>query len=125
MTCQIAENIWPLSTVTSHIDAVSCPIGVLPLRTFIHQILPRGRTSYSTLHVTLYYMIRFHVLSHKLTKEQSRSPSRMRAMHCGRRMFLTALILASKYLQDHSYSALEWSLISGFNTSEINRNSQL
>jgi hypothetical protein len=49
----------------------------------------------------------------------------MRAMHCGRRMLLTALILASKYLQDHSYSALEWSQISGFNTSEINRNSQL
>lgn len=122
MTSQIVENIWPLSAAASHIDAVSSPIGVLPLRTFIQEILRRGRTSYSTLHVTLYYMIRFHVLSHKLTKEQSRSPSRMRAMHCGRRMFLTALILASKYLQNDSYSACAWSKISGFNTSEINHN---
>ena len=114
------ENIWPLSAAAFHIDAASSPIWALPLRTFIQEILRRGRTSYSTLHVTLYYMIRFYVLSHKLTKKQTRSPSRMRAMHCGRRMFLTALILASKYLQDYSYSARIWSKILGFNTSEIN-----
>ena len=45
-----------------------------------------------------------------------------RAMQCGRRMFLTALILASKYLQDRNYSARAWSKISGLRTSEINAN---
>lgn len=43
-------------------------------------------------------------------------------MQCGRRMFLAALILASKYLQDRNYSARAWSKISGLNTLEINLN---
>lgn len=37
-------------------------------------------------------------------------------------MFLAALILASKYLQDRNYSARAWSKISGLNTQEININ---
>lgn len=45
-----------------------------------------------------------------------------RALQCGRRMFLAALILASKYLQDRNYSARAWSKISGLNTQEINQN---
>ena len=60
--------------------------------------------------------------AHDLTKEQPRDQSMMRAMQCGRRMFLAALILASKYLQDRNYSARAWSKISGLNTLEINQN---
>ena len=45
-----------------------------------------------------------------------------RAVQCGRRMFLAALILASKYLQDRNYSARAWSKISGLSTAEINQN---
>ncbi|KAL1872339.1 PHO85 cyclin-5 [Diaporthe australafricana] len=37
-------------------------------------------------------------------------------------MFLAALILASKYLQDRNYSARAWSKISGLATHEINQN---
>jgi hypothetical protein len=37
-------------------------------------------------------------------------------------MFLSALILASKYLQDRNYSARAWSMISGLSTLEINQN---
>lgn len=54
--------------------------------------------------------------------EQSREKPVCRAMQCGRRMFLAALILASKYLQDRNYSARAWSKISGLNTLEINQN---
>lgn len=46
-------------------------------------------------------------------------------MQCGRRMFLAALILASKYLQDRNYSARAWSKISGLNTTEINQNEMM
>ena len=45
-----------------------------------------------------------------------------RVLQCGRRMFLAALILASKYLQDRNYSARAWSKISGLATQEINQN---
>lgn len=55
-------------------------------------------------------------------QDQSRAKPVCRAMQCGRRMFLAALILASKYLQDRNYSARAWSKISGLNTAEINQN---
>ncbi|KAF9291378.1 hypothetical protein BGZ68_004239 [Mortierella alpina] len=52
------------------------------------------------------------------------APAAENAKHvgCGRRMFLAALILASKYQQDRSYSNKAWSKISGLPVAEINRN---
>jgi hypothetical protein len=98
--------------------------GVLPLRTFIQETLRRSRTSYSTLQVALYYLILIkpHVPSHDFTMEQPDDGHAIRALQCGRRMFLAALILASKYLQDRNYSTRAWSKISGLNTLEINQN---
>ncbi|KAJ5742800.1 uncharacterized protein N7511_011201 [Penicillium nucicola] len=121
---QIVEIIWPLSAAASRSDAATGTKGVLPLRIFIQETLRRSRTSYSTLQVALYYLIKIkpHVPTHDFTKEQPRDQSLLRAMQCGRRMFLAALILASKYLQDRNYSARAWSKISGLNTLEINQN---
>lgn len=122
---QIVEIIWPLSVVASRSDSALGCKGVLPLRTFIQETLRRSRTSYSTLQVALYYLILIkpHVPKHDFTMEQPRCDRPVaRAMQCGRRMFLAALILASKYLQDRNYSARAWSKISGLNTLEINQN---
>ncbi|KAI9701218.1 MAG: hypothetical protein M1836_001887 [Candelina mexicana] len=98
--------------------------GVLPLRTFIQETLRRSRTSYSTLQVALYYLIliKAHVPHYDFTMEQPADGQTLRAMQCGRRMFLAALILASKYLQDRNYSSRAWSKISGLNPIEINMN---
>lgn len=98
--------------------------GVLPLRTFIQETLRRSRTSYYTLQVALYYLILIKpcVPDRDFTMEQSDNTIASRALQCGRRMFLAALILASKYLQDRNYSARAWSKISGLNTAEINQN---
>lgn len=119
---QIVEAIWPLSSVVCRGEVGSK--GVLPLRTFIQETLRRSRTSYSTLQVALYYLIRIrpHVPRHSFTTEQPCDQHADRALQCGRRMFLAALILASKYLQDRNYSARAWSKISGLNTHEINQN---
>ncbi len=105
-------------------DSTSGSKGVLPLRTFIQETLRRSRTSYSTLQVALYYLILIKpsVPKHNFTMEQPEDGQSLRAMQCGRRMFLAALILASKYLQDRNYSARAWSKISGLNTLEINMN---
>lgn len=122
---QIVEIIWPLSAVASRSDSTTGCKGVLPLRTFIQETLRRSRTSYSTLQVALYYLIKIkeHVPRYNAEQEQPpRSKPVCRAMQCGRRMFLAALILASKYLQDRNYSARAWSKISGLNTAEINQN---
>ncbi|EGD92029.1 hypothetical protein H112_00319 [Trichophyton rubrum D6] len=124
---QIVEIIWPLSVAAAprSVESTLGCKGVLPLRTFIQETLRRSRTSYSTLQVALYYLILIkpHVPSIDFTMEQPKlQQSQSRAMQCGRRMFLSALILASKYLQDRNYSARAWSKISGLNTAEINQN---
>ncbi|KAI8950424.1 hypothetical protein F4801DRAFT_345583 [Xylaria longipes] len=119
---QIVEAIWPLASVF-HRQEMGHK-AVLPLRTFIQETLRRSRTSYSTLQVALYYLILIkpHVPSHDFTMEQPDDIHAVRALQCGRRMFLAALILASKYLQDRNYSARAWSKISGLATQEINQN---
>lgn len=119
---QIVEAIWPLSSAVCRSELGSK--AVLPLRTFIQETLRRSRTSYSTLQVALYYLILIkpHVPKHNFTTEQPDDRHSDRALQCGRRMFLAALILASKYLQDRNYSARAWSKISGLNTQEINQN---
>lgn len=119
---QIVETIWPLSSAVCRSELGNK--AVLPLRTFIQETLRRSRTSYSTLQVALYYLIliKAHVPKHNFTMEQPDDRQSDRALQCGRRMFLAALILASKYLQDRNYSARAWSKISGLNTQEINQN---
>ncbi|KAG8622785.1 hypothetical protein KVT40_009296 [Elsinoe batatas] len=117
--------IWPLSGSPAARDANNR--GVLPLRRYIEETLRRSRTSYSTLQVALYYLIliKAHVPGRDFTMEQSSDCGALRAMQCGRRMFLAALILASKYLQDRNYSAKAWSKMSGLKTTEINSNERL
>ena len=119
---QMVEVIWPTSAPSSRCETASR--GVLPLRTFIQETLRRSRTSYSTLQVALYYLIliKAHVPKHDFTMEQPEDVASLRALQCGRRMFLAALILASKYLQDRNYSARAWSKISGLKVCEINTN---
>lgn len=119
---QMVEVIWQLSEPKSRCENASGR-GVLPLRTFIQETLRRSRTSYSTLQVALYYLIliKAHLPKHDFTMSQPEDAS-LRALQCGRRMFLAALILASKYLQDRNYSARAWSKISGLKVCEINTN---
>ena len=119
----MVEVIWPLSVVTCRNEG-SSGRGVLPLRTYIEETLRRSRTSYSTLQVALYYLvlIKPYVPKSDFTQEQRVDCPASRALMCGRRMFLAALILASKYLQDRNYSAKAWSKMSGLKVPEININ---
>ena len=95
----------------------------MSLRTFIQEVLKRSKTSYYTLQVALYYLILVKPYIPKVDRARENELSHsQRAMQCGRRMFLSALILASKYLQDRNYSARAWSKISGLKISEINSN---
>lgn len=129
---RLITAIWPLSACPPMMSTCFNGAGVLPLRVFIQETLRRSKTSYSTLQVALYYLV---LLKAKLPcsemAREAQSPqsdaescerSRCRAMQCGRRMFLSALMLASKYLQDRNYSARAWSKISGLRSNEINEN---
>ncbi|KAG0250841.1 hypothetical protein BG011_008051 [Mortierella polycephala] len=61
-------------------------------------------------------------LSQTSTTSTSPALTKSEPVGCGRRMFLAALILASKFQQDRTYSNKAWSKISGLPVSEINAN---
>lgn len=121
---QIVEVIWPLANIVCRNATTLGGRGVLPLKTFIQETLRRSHASYSTLQVALFYLVKIkhRVPSFDFTMEQPEDTAAVRALQCGRRMFLSALILAAKYLQDRNYSARAWSKISGLTTHEINQN---
>ena len=120
------ETIWPLSVLTCSRETIANgkDQNLIGLRTFVQEVLRRSKTSYSTLQVALYYLILIQscIPKHDFTMEQLEDSPSCRAMQCGRRMFLSALILASKYLQDRNFSARAWSKISGLKTFEISNN---
>ena len=120
------ETIWPLSVLSCGRDTIlgGKQQNLIGLRVFVQEVLRRSKTSYSTLQVALYYLILIQacIPKHDFTMEQSEDSAACRSMQCGRRMFLAALILASKYLQDRNFSARAWSKISGLQTCEINSN---
>ena len=123
------ETIWPLSVLSCGRDTVlgGKQQNLIGLRVFVQEVLRRSKTSYSTLQVALYYLILIQscITKHDFTMEQSEDSLACRSMQCGRRMFLAALILASKYLQDRNFSARAWSKISGLQTCEINSNESI
>lgn len=116
---RLITAIWPLSACPPLMSSSFNGAGVLPLEVFIHETLRRSKTSYSTLQVALWYLV---LLKSQLPSERSTGGSDCRAIQCGRRMFLAALMLASKYLQDRNYSTRAWSKISGLRMCEINEN---
>jgi hypothetical protein len=109
----LVASIWPLSECEG-----------MPLFIFRSESLGGFKTSYSTLQVALYYIVllKNHVPPHDFTQEQWR---RRTEIQCGRQMFLSALILAAKYLQDKNYSTSVWGKITGLDASEINRNERV
>jgi hypothetical protein len=108
--------IWPL---TDHSKSG------FTLRQFIREALRRSKTSLSTLQVAIYYLIVTKPYLPKTDNVNEVADNDGKALFCGRRMFLTCLILASKYLQDRNYSATAWSKISGLKTDEISANERL
>jgi PHO85 cyclin-5 len=117
--------IWPLSEpACPAIPGFSQSHSVLPLKTYIQETLKRSKTRFSTLQVALYYLVLLKEVipaCNYTMEQQDGNPHRI-ALQCGRRMFLTALMLASKYLQDRNYSAKAWSKITGLQVKEINLN---
>jgi hypothetical protein len=96
-TTSLVAYFWPLS-----VD------GPIPLGTCVAELLRRSKTGYSTLLVALFYLFLLKEFTHDTIKY-------------GRRMFLSALILAEKYLQDGAWSITTWGKFAGLSTSEIGR----
>lgn len=107
ITEQLVGFIWPMSR---DVVRTKTPAGnsSINLRFFIREVLKRCRASHSTLQVAMYYCYLIWSVG-KLPPLD------------GRRMFLSSLMLAYKYLQDRNYSTHAWSSISSLPTTEIKR----
>lgn len=121
----IIETVWPCSTDSN------CYIRqALSLKTFVQETLRRSRTSYSTLQLALYYIIRIKSYIYEQRAYNRRIGNVVKKgdklrLRCGRRAFLSALMIASKYVQDRNYSIRAWSKISGLPVPELCENEQL
>ncbi|KAL9552301.1 hypothetical protein MBANPS3_003839 [Mucor bainieri] len=100
---------------------------VVPLRTFIQEVLKRSRTTYSTLQTALFYLFRSRPeISNYLTRMQQQQQNNNNNnweyayINCGRRMFLASLVVASKFVQDKTYRNSAWAKIAGLPVSEVN-----
>jgi len=115
---EMIEVIWPGSVSDCSLSRGGRHI--LDLRKFVQEVLRRSKTSHSTLQVALFYMMLLIPFVPKVDlPEVAFDPAQCKALRCGRRMFLAALILASKYLQDRNYTMSAWAKISGLKKEEI------
>ncbi|KAJ8659257.1 hypothetical protein O0I10_004971 [Lichtheimia ornata] len=137
----------PPSSPTASMPTTPAP-AVVSLRTFIQEVLKRSRTTYSTLQTALFYLFRarpailsqlYYTSSPGVVTPPSPPPAASENaaavamemggsyfawqdayIHCGRRMFLAALVTASKFVQDKTYRNSTWAKIAGLPVAEIN-----
>ncbi|KAJ3038213.1 hypothetical protein HDV00_000885 [Rhizophlyctis rosea] len=136
-TTRLLETLWPSPTTTpppTYQPTTPCSTRLTPLPQVISSLLRRSRTSCSTLHLSLLYLVRLRnaVVGRKTVRDRIRSFSssssssssthnlKHHPLLCPRRSFLTSLILAHKYLNDKALSNGAWARISGLAVSEIN-----
>ncbi|KAI8643983.1 cyclin-domain-containing protein [Parasitella parasitica] len=121
----VIESIWyPTLSKESRVSPV------VPLRTFIQEVLKRSRTTYSTLQTALFYLFRARpaIIQHLQQQQQQQQRSCDKKnnwqhnayISCGRRMFLASLVVASKFVQDKTYRNSAWAKIAGLPVAEIN-----
>ncbi|ORX66689.1 hypothetical protein K493DRAFT_6491 [Basidiobolus meristosporus CBS 931.73] len=127
ITADILGNIWGKPEVEGK---------VLPLNVFVQETIKRSQSSYCTLLTALLYIFRIKSQILRIRKSTLkidlavRKPnmdgeednSSMDRVLCARRMFLAALILASKFLQDRNYTNGAWAKTLGLNVADINVN---
>lgn len=93
------ERLWPKQDVCK-----------LPVRKFVFEILRRSRIQYPIFQVALCYMARLQPVIRYYRDNNLPIPPKLA---CGRRVLVAALQVATKFLQDHCYSADVWARISG------------
>ncbi|WAR53614.1 hypothetical protein PtB15_3B122 [Puccinia triticina] len=114
------QSIWSPSADLHHPPAADQLLG------FLHQIIRRSRTNPNTLKLALFYIhqarrpLRQHISATTTNHSATNDP-----VLSGRKMFLAALMVASKYLLDRNYSNRAWAKIAGLPVEEINTNERV
>lgn len=109
---ELISSIWQKPS-----NAMQKTDSVIPMRQFIQEVLRRSQSSYGTLSLGLYYLGRAsrRPLPQHLRDDNGEFPW----CKCSRRMFLAALILATKFLHDRAYTNRAWAKLAGLTTREV------
>lgn len=125
----ILETIWPSTSRVGEIQGQfpggSSSVRSISLKRFIQEVLRRSRSSFSTLHVALYYLVQLKPQILALSRNRSsepKNPGKVNLLSCPRRCFLSSLMVADKFLQDRNFSARAWAKISGLQATELSTN---
>ncbi|KAI8071272.1 hypothetical protein BC940DRAFT_252768 [Gongronella butleri] len=115
MCAMVIEAIWPASRPSTT---------VVPVRCFIQEVLKRSKTSWNTLQAAFFYLFRARqAITAQLDIPRTNQiplAGKDAYIHCGRRMFLASLVVASKYVQDKTYRNAAWARMAGLPVHEIN-----
>lgn len=141
--CRTLDVIWNASSASTSCDLAKGK-SALPLQVFVRETLRRGRTSCSTLQAALLYCVRLGEAA-KQSRQMSLKESTRAAgvqvevetqpssallgmtkeelclVRCPRRMFLASIMVASKFVQDRTYSNRAWSKISGLPVKDLGK----
>jgi hypothetical protein len=93
---------------------------VLPLRSFVSEMLSRGQTTFATLQTALIYILRLRLYAPEHFRSNPYTKQKPHPVICCRRMFLTCLVIAHKYLSDRAYLNSAWTKVTGLSVAEIN-----
>ncbi|KAI9026867.1 hypothetical protein DFJ74DRAFT_662244 [Hyaloraphidium curvatum] len=100
-----------------------------PLNGFIKEMVTRSGTAPETLALGLLYLWRCR---DRIARNRSIASASLAAVQaiphpslCARRMFLSALVVAWKFLSDRTYTNSAWSKISGLRCEEVNSNERV
>lgn len=104
--------------------ADDCGLPADVLRHFIVETSRRSKTSLSTMQLALMYCLRVRRTedAHAYDPQPRPHAVQPRSVDSGRHNFLSALILASKYLQDRNFSNKAWAKISMVDVADVNAN---
>ncbi|KAI8096615.1 uncharacterized protein BX664DRAFT_324410, partial [Halteromyces radiatus] len=129
LTVNVIESIWPTQQHSSDNATTNCNDTtkrtgrVADTKHFIKHFLKASRTRHSTLLIAIFYLFR---LKPKLaTVLTTAMPSDRPYYACGRRMFLSAVILAHKYQNDRTYRNTSWAALTGLPVEQITRSERL
>ncbi|ORX80251.1 hypothetical protein K493DRAFT_293171 [Basidiobolus meristosporus CBS 931.73] len=105
----IIDSIWPNHSMSKHST-------ILPLRTFIKEIVIRSKTTLHVLQTALLYLLRVKVSG----RYRNSCDNATDFSKCGRRMLLASIIVASKFVQDRSCKNSAWAKITNSSVAEVN-----
>ena len=122
----LTHSPQPISPTLSESPIKKSPVS---LPAFLFHLLRRSRTTFTTFQVAVTYLQRIRNLKYATASPYTPFPSSnvknteifIPPHQCPRRLFMTLLIIASKFCNDSSFSNVAWSRATGLVVKEVSK----